>query len=127
MGNTCRSLYLFSPPLSSFSIISRLAGHTRLLFISDGSHANNEACEEVFIHPHCCSQSGIEIPNIQPILKLAAAAGGWAVAEGGDGTAWDEMKETQKGRKRRKSEGKKEEEGRGLMMQEGCRGKKNKL
>lgn len=53
------------------------------------------------------------------------------MAEGGDGTAWDEMKETQKGRKRRKSEEKKEEEGRGgreegrgLMMQEGCREKK---
>lgn len=31
------------------------------------------------------------------------------MAEGGDGTAWDEMKETQKGRKRRKSEEKRED------------------
>lgn len=33
------------------------------------------------------------------------------MAEGGDGTAWDEMKEAQEGRKRRKSEEKEEEDG----------------
>lgn len=43
------------------------------------------------------------------------------MAEGGDGdgTAWDEMKETQKGRKRRKSEEKKEEGGGGRRREEG--------
>lgn len=34
------------------------------------------------------------------------------MAEGGVGTAWDEMKETRKGRKTRKREEKKEEDGR---------------
>lgn len=81
-----------------FSIISRLVGHTHLLFISDGSHANNEASGFSSIptlhhHPYSaclCSKWNWNSEYIVDPREIRSR--GWAVAPGGDGdgVGWDE-------------------------------------
>lgn len=101
-----------------FSIISRLVGHTHLLFISDSSHANNEASGFSSIpmlqrHPYSaclCSKWNWNSEYIVDPREIRSR--GWAVALGGDGdgVGWDERDaEGERGETVRESTGNKEE------------------